>query len=251
MQLDDETHAEEAQENDWKQTSHPSQPNSPLEDQNPMEDTEAGGTIKTAELLASEVADNDEEGATALNESSGLVAESEHIPPSKSDATARRNHERQALCQMIGIVDPDLREQFSHAGRSSDQDRGEREVASDSDTEDCTMTTKLMLKVHLMLTRSVVTKPTRILDVMLKWMKTMKARKKIRLDSKHVIDGEETGYAYYSWSYVLLSLTKDVGKTMKRINMRQLGKLLKKLECGESLYGSPFLLLSEKVLLRK
>ncbi|KAL2477940.1 SMAD/FHA domain-containing protein [Forsythia ovata] len=29
MQLDDETHAEEAQENDWKQTSHPSQLNSP------------------------------------------------------------------------------------------------------------------------------------------------------------------------------------------------------------------------------
>ncbi|KAL2477941.1 coiled-coil domain-containing protein [Forsythia ovata] len=82
--------------------------------------------------------DNDEEGTTALHESSGLVAESQHIPPSKSDATARRNHERQALCQMIGIVDPDLREQFSHAGRSSDQDRGEREVASDSDTEDCT-----------------------------------------------------------------------------------------------------------------
>ncbi|KAL2460775.1 SMAD/FHA domain-containing protein [Abeliophyllum distichum] len=159
MQLDDETHAEEAQENDGKQTPHPSQPNSPLEDQNPMEDTEAGGTIRTAELLASEVAgswacstapsvhgenyspvskDNDEEGATALHESSGMVAESQHIPPSKSDATARRNHERQALCQMIGIVDPDLREQFSHAGRSSDQDRGVREVASDSDTEDCT-----------------------------------------------------------------------------------------------------------------
>lgn len=160
MQLDDETHAEEAQENAGKQNSHYSQPNSPLEDQNPMEDTEAGGTVRTAELLASEVAgswacstapsvhgenyspmskDNDEEGATALQESSGMVAESQHIPPSKSDAAARRNHERQALCQMIGIVDPDLREQFSHAARSDDdQDRGEREVASDSDTEDCT-----------------------------------------------------------------------------------------------------------------
>ncbi|XP_022897142.1 coiled-coil domain-containing protein 186 isoform X2 [Olea europaea var. sylvestris] len=160
MQLDDETHADEAQENAGKQTSHYSHPNSPLEDQNPIEDTEAGGTIRTAELLASEVVgswacstapsvqgenyspmskDNDEEGATALHESSGMVAESQHIPQSKLDDAARRNHERQALCQMIGIVDPDLREQFSHAARSGDdQDRGEREIASDSDTEDCT-----------------------------------------------------------------------------------------------------------------
>ncbi|CAA2978663.1 coiled-coil domain-containing 186 isoform X2 [Olea europaea subsp. europaea] len=159
MQLDDETHAEETQENDVKQTSHHSQPNSPLEDQNLMEDTEAGGTIRTAELLASEVVgswacstapsvhgenysptskDNDEEGAAALHESSSLVAESQHIPCFKSDATARRNHERLALCQMIGIVDPDLREQSSHAAISgSDQDRGEREVTSDSVTEDC------------------------------------------------------------------------------------------------------------------
>ncbi|KAG6431013.1 hypothetical protein SASPL_109088 [Salvia splendens] len=63
------------------------------------------------------------------NESS-VVAESQHIPPTKLEAAARRNHEeRLALSEMIGIVAPDLREQFS---RVVENGGGE---ASDAETE--------------------------------------------------------------------------------------------------------------------
>ncbi|KAK3036116.1 hypothetical protein RJ639_031697, partial [Escallonia herrerae] len=126
---------------------------------NVMEDTEAGGTVKTADLLASEVAgswacstapsvhgendsprsrDNDEEGVAALHESNGPVAESQSAPSSNAVA-ARRNHERQALSEMIGIVAPDLKEQFGGCvGSDCDEEGGEKGVVSNSETEDCT-----------------------------------------------------------------------------------------------------------------
>ncbi|KAL3616577.1 hypothetical protein CASFOL_039967 [Castilleja foliolosa] len=127
----------------------------------PMEDTEGGGeTIRTADLLASEVAgswafstepsargendshspggksDNNDD-AVPLQDSNSLVAESQHIPLAKSESDMR-SKERRALSEMIGIVAPDLREQFSRAVGSEDGVGSEKGgVASDSDTEGC------------------------------------------------------------------------------------------------------------------
>ncbi|KAG8391690.1 hypothetical protein BUALT_Bualt01G0213500 [Buddleja alternifolia] len=164
MQIDDNNDnnpdAQEAPENDQKISRDQ---NSPIEVQDPMEDTEEG--IRTADLLASEVAgswacstapsvhgENDslgckddydpenkengdgEEGVVPLHDSSSLVAESQHIPSSRTEAAVRRDHERRALSEMIGIVAPDLREQFSCAVGSDD---GVGVASSSSDTEDC------------------------------------------------------------------------------------------------------------------
>ncbi|KAL0464670.1 UNVERIFIED_CONTAM: hypothetical protein Slati_0354600 [Sesamum latifolium] len=157
----DSTNAQESQQHAEKVCREPSNhchSNSPVRVQDPMEDTEGGGTIKTTDLLASEVAgswacstapsvhgENDspgsksyyEESAIPVHDSSSLVAESQNIPLTKSEAAARRDHERRALSEMIGIVAPDLREQFSRAVGSADQVGSERGVASDSDTEGC------------------------------------------------------------------------------------------------------------------
>ncbi|KAL3829586.1 hypothetical protein ACJIZ3_018388 [Penstemon smallii] len=148
MQIDDATNG--------KDDPPPAQMNSPIEVQDPMEDTEGGATIRTSDLLASEVAgswacstapsvhrENDSPGSKDLegtapgHDSNSLVAESQHIPSSNSEAVAKRNLERRALSEMIGIVAPDLREQFSRAIGSDDQVGSEREVASNSDTESC------------------------------------------------------------------------------------------------------------------
>ncbi|KAL8495459.1 hypothetical protein ACS0TY_019559 [Phlomoides rotata] len=153
MQVDDETNALEAPEP--AETVHP-EPSHHSQSQDPMEDTEGGETIKTTDLLASEVVgswacstapsvygENDSPGskdvdqcALPAHDSSSLVAESQHIPSTKAEATAKRNQERRALSEMIGIVAPDLREQFSRAVGSDDQVGSERGVASNSDTED-------------------------------------------------------------------------------------------------------------------
>jgi hypothetical protein len=199
MQLDDEAHVQETDEQTLCQGAmHHSQSNNPLENLKSMEDTEAEGTIRTADLLASEVAGswacstapsvhgenesprsrdndgeaaaaqhdsnvqvaesqsasssegiakrnvsprsrgNDEEGAAALHDSSVQVAESQ-ITPSSEAAAKRRNQECQALSEMIGIVAPDLKDQFGGA-MDDDCDRGrERRCStSNSDTESCT-----------------------------------------------------------------------------------------------------------------
>ncbi|GFP82282.1 hypothetical protein PHJA_000371400 [Phtheirospermum japonicum] len=131
----------------------------------PMEDTEGGGeTIRTTDLLASEVAGSwafstepsargendshspggkdDDDDVVPVHDSNSLVAESQHIPLTKSegndDDAVRRSEERRALSEMIGIVAPDLREQFSRAVGSEDGVGSEKGgVASDSDTEGC------------------------------------------------------------------------------------------------------------------
>lgn len=139
MQVDNEANEEETPQKNFP------------ESRDPMEDTEGGGTLKTADLLASEAAGswacstapsvhggNDSlSAAPVLHDSSSLVAESQNIPCSKSEAAAKRNHERRALSEMIGIVAPDLKEQFSRAVESDDRVGSEGGVASDSDTEDC------------------------------------------------------------------------------------------------------------------
>ncbi|XP_022757115.1 early endosome antigen 1 isoform X2 [Durio zibethinus] len=161
MQFDYETNALESDER--IQTTYPdtamhSQLNKPLETQKSMEDTEAGGTIRTEDLLASEVfgswaystnpsvhgenespksGDDNEDRAMALHDSSGLVAESQSTPSSEA-AVSRRKDERQALSEMIAIVAPDLKEQFRGATADAfDQEGKNQSFTSDSDTEDC------------------------------------------------------------------------------------------------------------------
>ncbi|CAA0820813.1 SMAD/FHA domain-containing protein [Striga hermonthica] len=121
-----------------------SQSNSPVEARDTMEETEDGGTIKTNDLLASEVAGSwacstapsvhgeNEYTHSPTHDSSSLVAESQHIPLTKSGGDAdRMSHERRALSEMIGIVAPDLKKQFSLA---VGPDEG---VASDSESKGC------------------------------------------------------------------------------------------------------------------
>ncbi|GMY09386.1 myosin heavy chain, striated muscle isoform X2 [Fagus crenata] len=207
MQIDDEAHVQETEEQGQTlclEARHDSQSNNPLENLKSMEDTEAGDTIRTTDLLASEVAgswacstapsvhgenesprsrdnesprsrdndedgvvaihgsniqvaesqsthspqaiatrrndflsrDNNEEGAMALHDSNVQVAESQ-ITPSSEAVAKRRNHERQALGEMIGIVAPDLKEQFGDAINNV-QGREKQGCTSDSDTESCT-----------------------------------------------------------------------------------------------------------------
>ncbi|MBA0688712.1 hypothetical protein Goari_006481 [Gossypium aridum] len=165
MEFDCETDAHES--NNQIQTTRPdasihSQSNKPYETQNSVADTEPGGTIRTAELLASEVlgswafstnpsvhgenespkiGDNNDDcvmALLALHDSSGVVAESQSTPSSKA-APSRRIVEHQALSEMIGIVAPDLKEQFLGATTDDlDQQRTKQSFISDSDTEDCT-----------------------------------------------------------------------------------------------------------------
>ncbi|XP_007052024.2 PREDICTED: CAP-Gly domain-containing linker protein 1 isoform X1 [Theobroma cacao] len=163
MQCDYETNGNAPESNEQIHTTCPdtsvhSQSNKLFETQNSVEDTEAGGTIRTADLLASEVlgswaqstapsvhgenespkiGHNEEDRAMALHDSTGLVAESQRMPPAEA-AAARRSDERQALTEMIGIVAPDLKEQFGVAANDDfDQQRKNLTVNSDSDTEDC------------------------------------------------------------------------------------------------------------------
>ncbi|XP_022147057.1 kinesin-like protein KIF15 isoform X2 [Momordica charantia] len=119
------------------------------------EDTEAGGTVRTADLLASEVAGswacstapsvhgenesprsrgNEEEGGRALQDSNSPVAGSQSAP--STAAATRRNFEHQALSEMIQIVAPESKHFFG--SREDGCERGGEESASSSDTENCT-----------------------------------------------------------------------------------------------------------------
>ncbi|XP_024172231.1 myosin-9 isoform X3 [Rosa chinensis] len=114
-------------------------------------------TIRTADLIASETigswacstapsvhgengsprSRDNEEGAAAPHDPIDRVAESQSTPSSETAAT-RRNRERQALSEMIGIVAPDLKEQFGNVDDSYDNERRKQASTSDSDTESCT-----------------------------------------------------------------------------------------------------------------
>ncbi|RVX01030.1 hypothetical protein CK203_022878 [Vitis vinifera] len=118
--LDDEAHIRETEEPgriNRGEGSHHSQSNSGFENLKSMEDTEAGGTIRTADLLASEVAgswacstapsvhgenespksrDHDQNHPVALHDANGQVAESQ-TNPSSVVAANRLSRERQAL----------------------------------------------------------------------------------------------------------------------------------------------------------
>lgn len=122
-------------------------------------EVETLGTIRTADLLASEVAGSwacstapsihgenesprsrgqNEIGAAPLPDSNGFVAESQSTPSSDA-AVARLNQERGALTEMIGIVAPDLKEKFAGAMNIDHSEGRENQGSvSDSDTEDYT-----------------------------------------------------------------------------------------------------------------
>ncbi|KAK4847729.1 hypothetical protein QYF36_005152 [Acer negundo] len=161
MQIEDETQVHESDDRILpvcQETVCHSQTNTSLANQKAMEDTEAGGTIRTADLLASEAVGswacstapsvdgenetprsryNDQESVPGLHDSNTVVAESQSMP-SSTDAATRRNHEHRALSEMIGIVAPDLKEQFSAAMDDGfDQEKGKKGSDSDSDTEAC------------------------------------------------------------------------------------------------------------------
>ncbi|XP_049408214.1 uncharacterized protein LOC125871616 isoform X2 [Solanum stenotomum] len=164
MQLDDGTLGKEAQVQNpaiCDESMPPSPANNVAEgdnviEDNVIEDTEAEGTIRTADLLASEVAgswacstapsvhgendtpkskDNDACPAT-LQDSGAQVGESQ-CATSTSKTSSRWDQDRKALSEMIGIVAPDLKEQFSHAVGSDCDQGGNEGDASDSATESC------------------------------------------------------------------------------------------------------------------
>lgn len=159
MQLDDGTLGKEAQVQNHAicdESMPPSQANNVAEGDNVIEDTEAEGTIRTADLLASEVAgswacstapsvhgendtpkskENDPCPAT-LQDSGAQVGESQ-CATSTSKISSRWDQDRKALSEMIGIVAPDLKEQFSHAVGSDCDQGGNEGDASDSATESC------------------------------------------------------------------------------------------------------------------
>ncbi|XP_024996804.1 myosin-11 isoform X3 [Cynara cardunculus var. scolymus] len=125
------------------------QPKDPIE-----EDTEAGDTIRTGDLLASEVAgswacstapschgENEspgsgggyDKGTRGGGSGGGMLHDSASIA-AESQTGVGRNPEHEALTKMIGIVAPELKDRFCGT-IGSDSEKG---VASNSDTEDCT-----------------------------------------------------------------------------------------------------------------
>ena len=160
MQFDDDVNVQETEEHaqtTCREVLHHSQSNNPVDTQKTDEDTQAGDTIRTADLVTSEVAgswacstapsvhEEDEsprsrennEGSGPLHDSNGIVAESQNTSDS---AGTSRNDERRALSEMIGIVAPDLRGQFGGSTNDCNQEREKHSVSSDSETESCSDT---------------------------------------------------------------------------------------------------------------
>ncbi|VFQ94633.1 unnamed protein product [Cuscuta campestris] len=142
----------------------------PLEG-NINETEEVGETVRTCDLLSSEVAgsracsaaapsslhhaqngsqrsrgnthknDGSSSHSLCVPESQSSMANSTPPPPPPPTTTttsgSRRDHDRKALSEMIGIFAPDLKEQFGHAvGDDKVEESGG--IASDSETESCT-----------------------------------------------------------------------------------------------------------------
>lgn len=146
MQLDDEAHVQESEER-ARNITRGTHLSSPVEMIKSTQDTEGGGTIKTADLLASEVVGSwacstapsvhgENESPKSRDIDDEGAKESQNIPSLKFN-TMRLNQDSQALCEMIGIVAPELKDQFVRS--ASDLEKGKECPAaiSDSDTEDC------------------------------------------------------------------------------------------------------------------
>lgn len=121
------------------------------------EDTEAGDTIRTSDLLASEVAgswacstapschgENDSPGSGGSDKggtrggsgrgyAGGVLHDSASVA-AESQTGVGRNPEHETVTKMIGIIEPEMKGQFGDIVES-DSEKG---VASNSDTEDCT-----------------------------------------------------------------------------------------------------------------
>lgn len=159
MQFDDDIHVQETEKHapiPCRELSQHSRSNNHVDTERTTEGTKAGGAIGTEDLLASEVAgswacntapslhgENESprsrdniEGSGALHDSTIMVAESQSTP----DADATRRDERRALSEMIGIVAPDLREQFGGSAYDCNKEREDHGGSSDSDTESCSDT---------------------------------------------------------------------------------------------------------------
>ncbi|XP_057756317.1 uncharacterized protein LOC130975560 [Arachis stenosperma] len=152
MQCDADVNVQETEEQAHDhRVSHLLQLHDPTDTEKVIEDTEVGGTIRTADLLTSEVAgswacstapsvhgDNESpsrdnnEGCGPLHDSNIVVAESQNT----DDAAAKRN-ERQALRDMIGIVAPDLREKFGGSAYNCGEKQEKDGSSTDSDTQSC------------------------------------------------------------------------------------------------------------------
>ncbi|CAN1332451.1 E3 ubiquitin-protein ligase CHFR [Linum perenne] len=150
MQLDEDA---EVQETDERVGTIPEDAE---EKPREIDNTELGGTMRTADLIASEVAGSwaqstapsveGENGSQqsrciGLRDSVSRVAESQ-TTISSNTAVTKHSREYQALSEMIGIVAPDLKEQFGGSvNDDSDMEKEERvEASSNSDTECCSDT---------------------------------------------------------------------------------------------------------------
>ncbi|KAJ7951000.1 SMAD/FHA domain-containing protein, putative isoform 1 [Quillaja saponaria] len=129
MQLDDEAHVEETEEQCRTiclEALRHTQSNNPVDSLKATEDTEAGGTIRTDDLLASEVAgswacstapsahgenesprsrDNNEVGAAPLHDSSGQVAENDNNQRIEKDGSSDSDTES---CSNTAISDTEV-----------------------------------------------------------------------------------------------------------------------------------------------
>ncbi|OIW18987.1 hypothetical protein TanjilG_31045 [Lupinus angustifolius] len=159
LQFDDDVCVEETEEHvetNSQEVLHHSQSNNAAETQKTIEeDTEVGDTIRTIDLISSEVAGSwavstapsadgenkytrsidKNEGPGALHDSNGVVVESQNNP-----SAATRENDRRALSEMIGIVAPELREQFGGSANDCDKKREKHGCISDSETESCSDT---------------------------------------------------------------------------------------------------------------
>lgn len=166
MQLDDEVQENgEQHERIDDEDTRCSQSNNEVDDVKAMEDTEVG-TIRTADLLASEVAgswagstapsvhgenesprsgahggsnnDNNEAGGDALCTSDGQAAGSQNAP---TNVATGLSQERQALKAIIGIVAPEFNTNCSGGAdeNMSDSDTKEGSDGDDDEDEDAMM----------------------------------------------------------------------------------------------------------------
>ncbi|XP_012569095.1 uncharacterized protein [Cicer arietinum] len=157
MKIDDDMETEKHDETPCRELSQHSRSNNPVDTQKTIEGTEAGCLIRTEDLITSEVPgswacntapsvyeENEPSRSRDINEGSGLFPDSNMVvaesPSTPSDAAAARKNERRALSEMIGIVAPDLKEQFEGAAYNCRREGEDHGGSSDSDTESCSDT---------------------------------------------------------------------------------------------------------------
>ncbi|KAL8137935.1 hypothetical protein V2J09_003936, partial [Rumex salicifolius] len=153
MQLEeeDDTHVQETEPVEMQCEASPKL-QSEDEEKNTLEEDTPGGTIRTADLLASEVV-----GSWNCSTAPSLDGENECPNNNDNDDEQHNNtlafqdsntpdkaRDMQALSEMIAIVAPDLKDKFGSSSIGSQVQAQEqvRVEISDSDTEDCTSSNK-------------------------------------------------------------------------------------------------------------